>query len=407
MVVAKFKVLIAGSGLGGLCLAQSLRRFNVAVEVFERDAGPWERPQGYRLHVDSDGITALAASLTPQLLRLVDLTSMRAAPFTTIVDPALAVKRKLPGDELPDIFGVETTLPEHVNVDRATLRQILLTGLDDVVHYNRAVVDYQEHAHGGVTVTLSDGTQAHGDVLVGADGIRSTVRAKRAPSAQTQDSGVRAIYGRLPMSAARNLVPDHVLEDVFTVAVDPSTLFLGLGPVVFPTRPDQAAAQVMPEAALTAREDYLVCIVGGRHELFADDDATLGRRSSSELQQICLDLMKDWPDSTQAVLRAADSQAFFAVHMYTGVPCELPASQSVTLLGDAIHAMTPTLGRGANVAMRDGALLGRYLGKASAGQHDVQAAIAGYESEMTGYGFTVVRESAAVGARLVGQNPLP
>jgi len=191
------------------------------------------------------------------------------------------------------------------------------------------------------------------------------------------------------------------------VAVDPSTLFLGLGPVVFPTRPDQAATQVMPEVTLTAREDYLVCIVGGRHELFADDDATLMKRTSSELQQICLDLMNDWPESTRAVLRAADPQAFFAVQMYTGVPCDLPSSRSVTLLGDAIHAMTPTLGRGANVAMRDGALLGRYLGQASARQHDLQAAILCYESEMTDYGFTVVRESAAMGARLVGQNPLP
>ena len=63
-----FKVLIVGAGLGGLCLAQTLRRHDVEVEVFERDTSPWDRPQGYRLHIDSDGVNALYQSLTPRTL---------------------------------------------------------------------------------------------------------------------------------------------------------------------------------------------------------------------------------------------------------------------------------------------------------------------------------------------------
>ena len=49
--MSTFKVLIIGAGLGGLCLAQSLRQANIDFEVFERDSSPWERPQGYRLHL--------------------------------------------------------------------------------------------------------------------------------------------------------------------------------------------------------------------------------------------------------------------------------------------------------------------------------------------------------------------
>jgi 2-polyprenyl-6-methoxyphenol hydroxylase-like FAD-dependent oxidoreductase len=89
------------------------------------------------------------------------------------------------------------------------------------------------------------------------------------------------------------------------------------------------------------------------------------------------------------------------------VPCDIGAAGNVTLLGDAIHAMTPTLGRGANVAMRDAALLGRLLTLAAAGEVDRIDALHAYESEMLRYGFDVVRQSAAMGQRLMGQNALP
>ena len=92
---------------------------------------------------------------------------------------------------------------------------------------------------------------------------------------------------------------------------------------------------------------------------------------------------------------------------FSSVPLAIPPSPAVTLLGDAAHAMTPTLGRGANLAMRDGAKLGRALDAAARGQIPVARALAEYETEMASYGFDVVRQSAAMGARLLGQNPLP
>ena len=69
--------------------------------------------------------------------------------------------------------------------------------------------------------------------------------------------------------------------------------------------------------------------------------------------------------------------------------------------------MTPALGRGANIAMRDGALLGRHLDNVVRGQRTLAEAISEYEIEMTRYGFDVVKKSAAMGTRLIGQNPLP
>jgi hypothetical protein len=57
--------------------------------------------------------------------------------------------------------------------------------------------------------------------------------------------------------------------------------------------------------------------------------------------------------------------------------------------------------------MRDGALLGRHLEDVLRGRRKLPEAISDYEIEMTRYGFEVVKESAAMGARLIGQNLLP
>ena len=403
--MANLKILIVGAGLGGLCLAQALRQHDV--EVFERDTSLWDRPQGYRLHIDSDGVNALHQSLSPELYTLFNATSMKPLPFTTIVDTNLVVQNRLPSDEHGSTQGDSPDeLPSHLNVNRATLRQILFTNLEDTVHFGKKLSQYESDEQ-GVTVTFEDGTTAKGDLLVGADGIRSKIRKQRVPYADIQDTGVRAIYGRIPISDAMKYVPKQAREDVFTIAVDSQKLFLGLGPVVFPTRPDVAASQFMPQAELRSQDDYVVCIVGGRKELFGRDDSRLRAFRSEDLQKLSVELMQEWPESSRAIPAHGDQTSFFYVEMYTSIPCEMSKSANVTLLGDAIHAMTPTLGRGANIAMRDGALLGRHLEDVIHGRRKLPDAIREYETEMTQYGFDVVRKSAMMGTRLMGQNPLP
>jgi len=76
----------------------------------------------------------------------------------------------------------------------------------------------------------------------------------------------------------------------------------------------------------------------------------------------------------------------------------------VTLLGDAIHAMSPAAG--ACVALRDASHLTATLSQAAAGR-DLVDAIGDYESDMTARGFAAVREGAANGQRFLGQDPLP
>lgn len=205
----------------------------------------------------------------------------------------------------------------------------------------------------------------------------------------------------MPFEVARTILPQQALEDVFTTASDERKVFLGLGPVLFPTRPDLASP------TLFRQDDYVVTIFGGRSNYFDIDDKALRHASGADLQRVAGELLKDWPANAAAIPSHCDVSSLFAVEMHSSVPCKLAPATNVTLLGDAIHAMTPTLGRGANMAMRDGAALARSLIRANDGTMSLAQALNEYEREMTKVGFDVVRESARMGERLIGQAPLP
>jgi len=403
--MSSFKVLIIGAGLGGLTLAHALRRDGIHYKLYERDKGPFDRPQGYRLHLDLDAINALREVLSPDLLQVFDATSYRTQPYTTILGMDLSVIKRLPTDDGDGkgAWPAHEGPPEHANVDRATLRQLLLAGHGDRIHFDKTLARYEVTPH-GVVAHFADGTRAEGDVLVGADGIRSAVRHQRAPDCGTVDAGITAIYGRLPVEAAVALAPPETLQDIFTIASDSRKVFLGLGAVLFPTPPEQALQVFAPSIAQRPQDDYVVCIVGGRHEHFPPG---LKQCSGAELQEIAATMIADWPGRGADLIRAGDAAAFFLVEMYTSVPCRLPDPDRVTLLGDAIHAMTPTLGRGANLAMRDGALLGRALRSGASGKLPIAEALANFEGPMLDYGFVVVREAAELGQQRMNQNPLP
>ncbi len=89
------------------------------------------------------------------------------------------------------------------------------------------------------------------------------------------------------------------------------------------------------------------------------------------------------------------------------MPHSVALPSRVTLLGDAVHAKSPTVGRRANLAMRDGALHGRALAAVTRGRLGLGPALAAYERDMVGHGFSVVIAAAYVGQQRMTQNPSP
>jgi 2-polyprenyl-6-methoxyphenol hydroxylase-like FAD-dependent oxidoreductase len=382
------KVLVAGAGLGGLCLAQGLVRQGVDVAVYERDAALDSRGQGYRLHLDAG--PALHSCLPPDLYELCLATAGRPSRSVTVVTPRL---RRLRHFDVSAPLG-PAALPDpaklSVSVNRGTFREILAGRLDGVIRYGRACTAFEQDGD-RVRIVFADGTRAEGDVLVGADGAGSPVRRQYLPGAQVIETGSQCLYGRTPLTAeTRPLIPG-CLRNGFT-AVAGRGVGMAAGLLDFREDPPSAAARIAPGIRLSPVPGYLMWALTGPARRFAGLPAgAVGSLGPAVLHRVVMDTIRRWHRDLRRLVELATVEETMLVPVRTSVPVPPWPASRVTLLGDAIHAMSPARGSGASTALRDAALLAAELGAAARGDTPVLAAIASYEREMAGYGFAAVR----------------
>jgi 2-polyprenyl-6-methoxyphenol hydroxylase-like FAD-dependent oxidoreductase len=117
-------------------------------------------------------------------------------------------------------------------------------------------------------------------------------------------------------------------------------------------------------------------------------------------------LMDDWHPSLRQLVKSTSLSSVTTFEIKTSVPIPPWATRNVTLLGDALHNMTPFRGIGANTALRDAAALRRALAAVARGQADLVPALAGYERDMIEYGFAAVRASLKSMKRFHAKSPL-
>ena len=379
------KVGVVGAGFGGLCLAQGLLRAGLEVTVYERDQAVDSGGQGYRLHIDAG--PALRACLPPDLYELCVATSGRPGTAVTVVTKSLRLLRRIEMGSPPD------PVPQPTSVNRQTFREILAARLDGVIEFGRTCTGFEQDP-GGVTVRFSDGSSADADVLVAADGVGSPVRRRYLPHAVVEDSGIVCVYGRTSLTEqTRPLLPAAV-RDGFTAVLGVGT-GMALGLLDFREPPQQAARRIAPDVRLSPAWPYLMWAVTGAARQFAGRHGQLGELSPAGLHRAALDAIHRWhPDLVRLVeLAAAGETSLIAVR--TAVPVAGWPPSRVTLLGDAIHAMSPARGSGASTALRDAALLAGELGAAARGEKTPVQAIGDYERQMIDYGFSAVQASRA------------
>ena len=111
------------------------------------------------------------------------------------------------------------------------------------------------------------------------------------------------------------------------------------------------------------------------------------------LRGIALAAMADWHAGFRELVHLTDPGTLSLLPIRTARPVAPWQTSRITLLGDAIHSMTPYRGIGANVALRDAALLCRQLTRAVHGELPLLDAIHAYERAMIRYGFDAVRGS--------------
>lgn len=160
-------VIIVGGGTGGMCLAHGLRRAGISVAVYERYRSRNEGLHGYRVGIDPTGSRALKECLPAQLYDMFVATCARTPAYFNVFTEKL---RQTASIELPVHSGEDIS---ERSVSRSTLRQVLFSGMDDVIGFGKVFTRYEQAADGTVTAFLDDGTTASGDILVSAEGTRS------------------------------------------------------------------------------------------------------------------------------------------------------------------------------------------------------------------------------------------
>ncbi|MCP3717673.1 NAD(P)/FAD-dependent oxidoreductase [Paraburkholderia sp. CNPSo 3281] len=385
-------VMIIGAGTGGLCLAHGLQRAGIDVQVYERDRTRVDGLQGYRVGIDPHGLAALKAALPPELFATFLATCARTPRYFNMLTERMS--------ELLSVGIGASEIDGGKSVSRMTLRQVLLTGLEDRVHFDKTFVEYEQHADGRVTARFADGTSASADVLVGADGARSKVRRQLLPHARLENTGIVSIAAKVPMTEEnRALLPPKVRDGITLISAPK-----GYGAIIHVMAfnwdrggarsgvggNDAALIERWPGLLYDNTRDYLMWGVWGARRNVPADPTKLEAPARLAL---AMQMTDGWHPNLRALIRASDLSTTFALDVRTSVPVEPWPASNVTVLGDAIHLMTPGRGVGANTALRDAQLLGSQFVRVARGELALVDAIAGYETQMRRYGFHAVAES--------------
>ena len=388
------QILIIGGGLGGLALAQGLKKAGWPFRVFERDPTPDFRAQGYRLKLNSDGVTALKSVLSPELWKYFEDTCAECEVGETdfnAIDASITASRA--GEGVRGGVAIR-------NCDRTVLRKTLMIGLDDHISYGKQLVEYSI-ADDGVTAIFRDGTTHKGRLLVGADGTRSPVRKQYLQPVDTNGS---CIYGKTPLTPAllkrfppratrwMTLIVDRT-PITQTLDIDETPLTLLLEPIRFPKNEHRDSLPV----------DYIYWVLISRTDVFNAHTEDLLHLNSKDSAALSLKLTDEWDLSMRALLEMQDVAQSSTLRVCSAVPNIQPwkASERVTLLGDAIHAMSPCGGVGAVTALRDAALLTEKLVEGGISTESV----AKYEEGMRGYAKAAIEGSFFGGKKMFGQRP--
>ena len=121
-------------GLGGLCLAQALKRRGIAFGVYEQDAAPDSRTQGYRIRIDRTGQAALADKPAARAISAVPADLLALAVGRAVCRRS----RAAPSDTWSDTDAGDDGDDGDRSAHRQTLRQILMLGIEDRVHFGQA-----------------------------------------------------------------------------------------------------------------------------------------------------------------------------------------------------------------------------------------------------------------------------
>lgn len=345
------KIIIVGGGIGGAATALALARAGFEPVVYERTKALREIGAGI----------ALWANAT-HILKQLDLLEDAISIGYLTTNYQFNSQR---GKELVNIPIDSFELPV-VGIHRAELHQLLWRNVESK-NFVLGQTFEQFEQDKQVRVHFASGLTVEGDALIGADGLRSRVRA--------------AIVGDKPPTY-RNFKTWRGLTDYVPSSYRPGYIqeFLGRGKGF---------------GFMMLGKGKMYWYAAAKAPI-AQPDAAIGRKKELEI------MYQDWFESIPELIAATDEVSILTTDLYDRPPIRPWSKQNITLLGDAAHPMLPTMGQGACTALEDAYVVAKCLQE----HLNPTAAFQQYESLRFPRTKAIVEQSLQSGKMGKLQNPL-
>jgi len=320
------KIIISGAGLGGLTAAANLLLAGHDVEIYE---------QAPVLGEVGAGIQQSANAM--HVMRHLGVEDRLAA--VAFRPPVTQFRLYNTGEVLQELALADIHEQRHgapyYQLHRADFHQILVDRVrelkPDAIHLNATGIGFEEDDD-GVTLKLADGRAVRGDVLVGADGIKSAIRRQIAGENKPQYTGDAA--WRLTVPSIR--LPENFLERKSSIWVGP-----GKHAVIY-----------------FLRGGELLNFVGAVECDEWTDESWTQKQPWENLRRD----FEGWHPDILTIIDAADKDECYRWALNVHPPLPNWSTKRTTLLGDAAHPTLPYLAQGAVMAIEDAAVFTRALG---------------------------------------------
>ncbi|KAF8133281.1 hypothetical protein EV363DRAFT_1448766 [Boletus edulis] len=383
----KFHVAICGAGIGGLVLAITIGKYDPSIPI-----------DLYEAHdsIDTAGVGITIWKKTHDVMINLGLFNEFEQIFT--YGPEHSPGQMARRSDMREGGGLFSRKPKdgpslmHRQQMVAILERHLPVSC--TAHPKKRLVGYiepeQEDAHSTSPIRLefADGTTATTDVLIGADGIRSTVR-KTMFEAASKDDGEDKTDLKQYIDATftgitiyRALVAQEVLrkENPEHISLKKMTAYIGKGRniVTYPI----AKGTIINLAALTSNPS----LTGTQYEGHWVSDAT---------RDEVVEYFEGFEPDVRTLVKLCEKPSKWALHVVKPLP--FCVRKRVALIGDACHAMTPHYGAGAGQAIDDAFVLGRLIAHPLTSLSRVQDALRIYEDVRLPIALSVASHSLSTG----------
>jgi salicylate hydroxylase len=349
------KIIIAGAGLGGLAAASCLLKAGYDVEIYEQAPALGEVGAGIQISANAFHVMR-HLGLEDELLKV----GVRPGAYVFRLHDT--------GEELQRFALSEDHESKHgapyIQLHRADYHAILAARAQslkpDLIRLDHRLIDFVE-APDFVEARFENGASARGDLLIGADGLKSVVRRQIVGDTSATYTGDAVWRVMIPVER----LPQPFLETVMSV-------FMGPG---------------RHAICYYLRAGALLNFVG----VVETDDV---REESWTLKLPWEGLKADfagWHPAIQTIIDRADRDECFRWSLYIHAPLRHWSTRRATLLGDAAHPTLPYLAQGAAMATEDGAVLARALATAGA----IPDALKLYERNRVDRTARIVEQSTA------------